>query len=231
MGSTSFLQRTQEIFEKHSQGEISFQECWLQQGELLDQCKIVLLKQLDEWDAVEASLNYKYVDDQKDPADIKVKAFQPVEKTNDAYDEADDNKEVKTAAEEVSNKTVKGKATVNRHKCPKCPLTSERLNNIKVHVERTHLKLRFYCTLCDKSFSKRSDCNMHIKSKVKEDPKDFTIVDCRACSLRLEGAEYSEHVKNNHSDVLEILNSNSTKKVIPKGKKTKRMKLKSKRWK
>ena len=90
------------------------------------------------------------------------------------------------------------------HGCKVCRFRSKRFNNWKTHVERTHLRLWFYCKLCDVQFKDRGTLKSQIKSKTDEDSYKFIILECGVCLYRGTGEQYINHVQNKHMVVYDV---------------------------
>ena len=48
--------------------------------------------------------------------------------------------------------------------CSCCGYVSKKTTNMYKHIERKHLFLAVKCNFCQKEFSSRNDCNVHIKT-------------------------------------------------------------------
>ena len=48
--------------------------------------------------------------------------------------------------------------------CSCCGYVSKKTTNMYKHIERKHLFLALKCNFCQKEFSSRNDCNVHIKT-------------------------------------------------------------------
>ena len=186
----------------------------------MEKCEDILRKQIQDWDS--------FIEQKENTKSLEVLTSQITVEDNVVKKEADDSEfkesqkkiagTIKAQTEEMvigegtlelknikkENEEINMGTEETMHGCKVCSFRSKRFNNLKTHVERTHLRLRFYCKLCDVQFKDRGTLKSHIKSKTDEDSSKFIILECGACLYRGTGEEFINHVENKHMVVYDI---------------------------
>ena len=94
---------------------------------------------------------------------------------------------------EVALKAKKAKKNTGRHACNQCNYTTDRLFDMRNHINAVHLKLRpFKCSECELFFTQKCHLTSHNKC-VHEHVKSFVCPKCnRAFSVK---ANMARHIK------------------------------------
>ena len=212
--SSSLFQTQESIFQKQSNGEISFAECWKQQKQLLERCGDILRAQLEEQDSIKQSDEIP-----KNDKDFILTGsyMNSTIKKEGSPDPEDTQNKTNCLNVKIEEMAIKDEAPVDtiiknedaetaeiKYGCKVCNFRSKRCNNLKAHVERTHLRLKFFCKLCDVAFKERGPLKIHIKSKTDENPLKFFVFECGVCLYNGTEEEFITHVEEKHIVVYDV---------------------------
>ena len=205
MEATNLFKTQEGIFQRQLKGEISFVECWTLQKQVLEKCEKLLREQMEKQRDKTGEKNKELIDSKE--SEVKIKYDNPNHsESKQKTKHLDDGIKGMAIKEELSDSITPSKKENEvmdnvdlKYGCKVCNFRSKRNNNMKLHVERTHLKLSFLCILCDTSFRDRGAIKNHIKSETDEDPSKFTHFKCGACLYRGTEDEFRIHVKIKHN--------------------------------
>ena len=96
-------------------------------------------------------------------------------------------------------------------KCETCGDVFYNLNSFKHHMNTVHLRKRFGCNQCDRSYSVLKDLNLHIKGKHENDAR----LQCKICLQRFSKfSSVKDHMKGVHAKDLVKLDVKNNKKDV-----------------
>ena len=235
------------IFQKQLKGELTFEECWKLQTELLernfkqdskDDVKVVE-KNIEVYDVSDDSDEEKVfeAEDVKEEKFVKeeleimednidrVKAMpeNKLTKVEDICIKSEKKEKQKEEAKIKSEKEVRNDdsrekngikiLTLNSkeersHACHECNFRAKEFHTLKVHIEMTHVNLRFYCTICQYTTKERYPLKGHLKLKhgvSLEDSNLHTKQECGICYFQGSVEEFEEHINIFHAGFKMIL--------------------------
>ena len=217
MSSADIFHIHNEVFKSYDEGDITFQECWTRQSDILERCETLLKQQIESLKGLKVHNNGNTsVEDTLKQSEKEKSNGQAASKQT--WNAGVLSTLINTDADESKNKESKPL------ECPECHTKfSNHMQNLRDHVETMHIKIRLHCNHCTLHFPTRKKLWQHLKSDVtNQRGKDLSKLDlyknqCGLCdSEKMKKIDLRKHIVERHpifKDIFAIPDANPISKV------------------
>ena len=214
MASFEIFNNHNEVFKNYDEGDITFQECWTQQSDILDQCEKLLKQQIESLKRLKVHTGNTIEEDPEKENDVEKVNGKTSSKLT--WNAGVLSTLINTDAAEVNNKESKPL------ECPECHTKfSNHVQNLRDHIETLHIKIKLHCNHCTLHFPSRKKLWQHLKSDVtNQRGRDLSKLDlyknqCGLCdSEKMKKIDLRKHIVEKHpifKDIFAIPDANSNK--------------------
>ena len=220
MASLEIFLAHNEAFTKYEEGDITFQECWEKQTDVIEQCEKLLeeqiesLKRLGVHNSISLGTTEGLIENIEKQTDtepnikkrndqtLKVTCNAGVLSTLISIDDSDDNKKESKPLE-----------------CPECHTKfANHMQNLRDHIETFHIKVKLHCNHCTLFFPTRKKLWSHLKSAVTSQSgknlakSDLYSNQCGLCDgEKMKKIDLRKHIVERHTifkDIFAITDPN-----------------------
>ena len=86
--------------------------------------------------------------------------------------------------------------------CSLCLFQASSWHTLKVHIEMTHLNLRFHCNICKQNSKEKYVMKAHMKKIHKEEDLSKLYFECGRCDIREPFKAFRDHINLFHPDLI-----------------------------
>ena len=102
--------------------------------------------------------------------------------------------------------------------CSLCMFQASSSHTLKVHIEMTHLNLRFHCNICQRSSKEKYVMKDHMKKIHEEEDLCKLEFECGRCDLREPFKSFRDHINLFHPDLIFFYPNHPFKYFNPRGR-------------